>query len=98
MLKTIKWIFLVISVINSSCALRNQSHRHENVTAIHHNLRASVPVQLPWFLKVAPFFDLTKIPQINAVCRRDFQEFLDAMDRLELWALKSMLSRTASVK
>lgn len=86
----------MISVINSSCALRNQSivdhrnHTHQNVTTVHHNLRTSAPAQLPWFLKVAPFFDLTKIPKINSVCRRDFQEFLDAMDRLELWALKSM--------
>lgn len=44
---------------------------------------------VPWFLRVAPFFDLTKIDGVNAVCKRDFQSFLSAMDRLELWALKS---------
>lgn len=44
---------------------------------------------VPWFLRVAPFFDLTKIDSVNAVCKRDFQTFLSAMDRMELWALKS---------
>jgi hypothetical protein len=44
---------------------------------------------VPWFLRVAPFFDLTKVDGVNAVCKRDFQSFLSAMDRLELWALKS---------
>lgn len=86
--KMIKWILLVLSVIiSSSCALRNISiiDRHQNVTINH----TKAPVQLPWFLKVAPFYDLTRIPQVSAVCRRDFQEFLDALDRLELWALKS---------
>lgn len=81
----IKWFLLVIGVINSTYCLRNSNSSNvKNVTI------QTASVQLPWFLKVAPFFDLTKIEQINAVCRRDFQSFLDAMDRLELWALKSM--------
>lgn len=46
-------------------------------------------LSIPWFLKVAPFFDLTKIHGINPICQRDFQSFLSAMDHLELWALKS---------
>lgn len=50
---------------------------------------ATEAYSVPWFLRVAPFFDLTKIDGVNAVCKRDFQSFLSAMDRLELWALKS---------
>jgi hypothetical protein len=86
MLESIKCVLLVIGVINSSNALRNHNSSSSNVRNV---TIQTIPAQLPWFLKVAPFFDLTKIPQINAECRRDFQEFLDAMDRLELWALKS---------
>lgn len=67
--------FLVIaSVIKPSIELRNDS----------------VDPTVTWFLKYTPFFDLTKIPQIGEKCRRDFQTFLEGMDNLELWALKSM--------
>jgi hypothetical protein len=49
----------------------------------------TVDPKISWFLKSTPFFDLTKVPQIGAKCRRDFQTFLSAMENYELWALKS---------
>jgi hypothetical protein len=49
----------------------------------------TVDPTISWFLKSTPFFDLTKVPQISAKCRRDFQTFLTAMENFELWALKS---------
>lgn len=46
---------------------------------------------ITWFIKYTTdtLFDLTKIPQIGERCRADFGLFLEAMDNLDLWALKS---------
>lgn len=88
----LKWILLVICVINASNGLRNSSinfNNNQNVTIDSASLRNP---QLPWFLNLAPFFDLTKIPNVSPKCRRDFQLFLDALVRLDLWALKSSYS------
>lgn len=65
-----------------------------NVIAIHsfgscNKSLSADSLSIPWFLKVAPFFDMTKINGISPTCQRDFYSFLSAMDRLELWALKS---------
>lgn len=49
----------------------------------------TVDPSISWFLNYTPFFDLTKIAQISAKCRRDFRTYLTALDNLELWALKS---------
>ena len=89
-LKMFKWILLMICVIDSSYGLRNSSieYNHKNVTF---NTASLMKAHLPWFLKLSPFFDLTKIPEISPTCRRDFQTFLDGIDRLDLWALKSNL-------
>lgn len=68
---------MTLSVIDaSSFASRNKSLTADSLS-------------IPWFLKVAPFFDLTKINGISPICQRDFRTFLSAMNRLELWALKS---------
>lgn len=68
---------LTFNVIDAhSFAARNKSLKADSLS-------------IPWFLKVAPFFDMTKINGISPICQRDFQTFLSAMDRLELWALKS---------
>lgn len=66
-------VFVFFIVINTSVGASNQT----------------VDPSVSWFLKSTPFFDLTKVPQISATCRKDFQEFLTALDNLELWALKS---------
>lgn len=77
-------VVLVLSIgIDSADALRNRSR-----TATDRSGDKADP-SISWFLKYTPFFDLTKIPQISAKCRRDFGTFLSAMDNLELWALKS---------
>lgn len=74
-------IFLLLATIN---AIKGDLFANSrNKTLIENSY------QIPWFLKVAPFFDLTKIDGISSVCKRDFHSFLSAMDRLELWALKS---------
>ena len=88
-----KLILLVISVINLVNGLRNSSitfNNDRNVTFSASLTEASFSRHhLPWFLKLSPFFDLTKYPQVSETCRHDFQIFLDALDRLDLWALKS---------
>lgn len=66
-------VLVIASVIRPSLGSRNDS----------------VDPTISWFLKFTPFFDLTKIPQIGEKCRQDFQTFLEGMDNLELWALKS---------
>lgn len=82
-----KWTLLVICVADMSYGLRNVSVEYrKNVTF---DAASLMKAHLPWFLKLAPFFDLTKIPAISPMCRRDFQTFLDGIDKLELWALKS---------
>lgn len=51
----------------------------------------TVDPSISWFIKYTTdtLFDLTKIPQISEKCRSDFGLFLESMDNLELWALKS---------
>lgn len=71
-----------IHVIEAKNSFVIQSRNNKSVIA-------ESPYTVPWFLRVAPFFDLTKVDGVNSVCKRDFQSFLSAMDRLELWALKS---------
>lgn len=87
-----KWILLVISVINLVNGLRNSSinFNNQNVTFSASLTEASLSRHHLWFLKLSPFFDLTKYPQVSETCRHDFQIFLDALDRLDLWALKSI--------
>lgn len=89
-----KWILLVICVINLVNGLRNSSlnFNGQNVTFSASLTEPSFSRHhLPWFLKLSPFFDLTKYPQVSEICRHDFQIFLDALDRLDLWALKSIM-------
>lgn len=66
---------VILIVINTSAGLTRNNE--------------TVDPSISWFLKYTPLFDLTKIPQIGARCRRDFETFLAAIDELELWALKS---------
>jgi hypothetical protein len=60
-----------------------------NKTESARNDTAQIDPSISWFLNYTPFFDFAKIPQISKKCRRDFQMFSEAMDNLELWALKS---------
>lgn len=53
------------------------------------NNKTLVDPSISWFLKSTQIFDLTKNPRISEECRRDFNSFLEAVDNLELWALKS---------
>lgn len=67
----------------------------KRVTAFHNNFSETVKIRqrgdssINWFLRHTPLFDLTKIDNISDTCRRDFETFLDGIENLELWALKS---------
>lgn len=63
----------------------NAFHNSNETFKIRQRLDSSVN----WFLRHTPLFDLTKIDNISEICRRDFETFLDGIENLELWALKS---------
>lgn len=72
----LKGLLVLLIAVNTSVGVRRND---------------TVDPSISWFIKYTTdtLFDLTKIPQISEKCRSDFGLFLEAMDNLELWALKS---------
>lgn len=77
-------LILSIVAVRRVNAFHNIANSSETV-----KIRQRVDSSINWFLRHTPLFDLTKIDNISEICRRDFETFLDGIENLELWALKS---------
>lgn len=78
--------YSVLIILSIVVARRVNAFHNANET---YKIRQKVDSSVNWFLRHTPLFDLTKIDNISETCRRDFEIFIDGIENLELWALKS---------
>lgn len=69
------------------CVVIFKVNANYNQTNRNHNYVRDLSAN--WFLRHTPMIDLTKIDNISERCRKDFNRFLNGIENLELWALKS---------
>lgn len=78
---------MMIYLFTIVCLVIFKVNANYNYSSKNHNYVKDLNAN--WFLRHSPMFDLSKIDNISERCRKDFHRFLNGIENLELWALKS---------